>query len=553
MNKTAIIYCRVSTIKQRNEWESLDNQEKACRNYCKNNDTQVMWVYKEAFTWKSKNRPILKEAFKNAIENKINYFIIFDIDRFSREWYGVYSELKDELSKNWVQLKDSKNIIWDSHMVFKNDLVDMSQYKWNIENNSEYAEVMFSTQAKIEWKKIIQRTIPREIQLEQEWYQVRQSNYWYQNKRISTNNGKKTIQEKHIIEWDFVIEIFENRAKWTISDSELVEQVNLKWCKKRDWKPMSVKYLQELIKKPIYAWIISTKWTWKPIKSAFKWLVEINIWNKANRWKYKIIEIDDKEVIIEYKNKNEEIKDIPIIEKRKNYNNDFPYSKVLKCPICSWYLTPNNSKSADWSIHPYYQCRWKNWNKHQTYTIKRDESHNKIEGILSTIKINEDALNLFDLVSEKVFEERKEELKNDSVDYDKYLNELNKREKNIIDNIDKFLHLDHILEIKNKELEEIKTEKYKIELKRKQWDKISSLDKFKYHSKKLITHIDKLALQRDKPEIINLVFDIVFDWKIEYEKINSHTNFFHSFWANLSQQKNPSCDEFSLNSKWHPH
>jgi hypothetical protein len=87
---------------------------------------------------------------------------------------------------------------------------------------------------------------------------------------------------------------------------------------------------------------------------------------------------------------------------------------------------------------------------------------------LSTIKINEDALNLFDLVSEKVFEERKEELKNDSVDYDKYLNELNKREKNIIDNIDKFLHLDHILEIKNKELEEIKTEKYKIELKRKQ-------------------------------------------------------------------------------------
>jgi hypothetical protein len=35
-------------------------------------------------------------------------------------------------------------------MVFKNDLVDMSQYKWNIENNSEYAEVMFSTQAKIE-------------------------------------------------------------------------------------------------------------------------------------------------------------------------------------------------------------------------------------------------------------------------------------------------------------------------------------------------------------------------------------------------------------------
>lgn len=55
-------------------------------------------------------------------------------------------------------------------------------------------------------------------------------------------------------------------------------------------------------------------------------------------------------------------------------------------------------------------------------------------------------------------------------------------------------------------------------------------------------------LEKEKPYIINLVFDVVFDWRIEYEKINYHTPFFHSFSANLRQQKNPSNEEFVENS-----
>ena len=111
--KTAVIYCRVSTTKQLNNWDSLENQEKACRDYCKINQIEVVWVFKEQFSWKKSERPIFNEAINNAINNKIDYFIILDIDRFSREWYSTYSKFKDKLSKNWIKLKDSKNIIWD--------------------------------------------------------------------------------------------------------------------------------------------------------------------------------------------------------------------------------------------------------------------------------------------------------------------------------------------------------------------------------------------------------------------------------------------------------
>lgn len=76
--KKAVIYNRVSTKKQQNDWASLENQEKACRDFCKNNSIQVIWVFKEAFTWKKKSRPIFNEAISNA-KKIVSIFLLFMI------------------------------------------------------------------------------------------------------------------------------------------------------------------------------------------------------------------------------------------------------------------------------------------------------------------------------------------------------------------------------------------------------------------------------------------------------------------------------------------
>lgn len=157
---------------------------------------------------------------------------------------------------------------------------------------------------------------------------------------------------------------------------------------------------------------------------------------------------------------------------------------------------------------------------------------------------------MYDQISKEVYEERKIELKEDNKDYTKVLQELDNKENNIISNIDKVINFPILLDAKNKELEEIKSEKYKVELKRKNTEKSTSLGKFRYYSKLALTHLDKLALQKEKPELINLAFDIIYEWKIEFETIDSPTYFFNSFEANLSHQKNPQNGDFSLNSKW---
>jgi hypothetical protein len=103
----------------------------------------------------------------------------------------------------------------------------MSQYKWNMENPSEMSEMFYSAQAHSEGKKIIQRTIPKEILLLQQGYHVRPSNYGFRNKRVSTTGGKKTIQVQDEIEGPIAKEMFTLRAKGHLKDSEITDRINL--------------------------------------------------------------------------------------------------------------------------------------------------------------------------------------------------------------------------------------------------------------------------------------------------------------------------------------
>lgn len=550
--KTGIIYCRVSSTKQRDDWDSLKNQETVCREYCKNNWIQLLWVFKETFTGKSSNRPILQEAITNAKLNKINYFIIFDIDRFSREWYSKYTELKNELKNHSITLKDSKHIIWDEKIVMTNSIVDMSEYKWNKENPSEMAEMVFSAQAQIEGKKILQRTIPKEIELEQKWYQVRPANYWYLNKKIQNSDGKVTIQVKCPIKSVWVIEMFKKRAEWNVTDKKIVDDINLKWCLKNDWKKMTIKYFQELIKNPIYAGVRISKWTWnKPIKTPYKWLVDINTWNKANRWKITILEVNKNELSIKY-NEMEEENIIPEKEKRKNYNSDYPYWQVLKCPTCWWHLTANKSKSKSWKYHFYYQCKWKNWKRHTNYSIKRDEVNKNILEIFQNLKINDNIINLFEKVSRDVFKDRANEIIDESIWYQNRIKQLQTEENEILNNIDKIINFPALLEKQNSKIEEIRNDVKILKEKSKEENNLN-LDNFLHYSINIIQHLDILAWNKEEPDLIQLAFDIVFDGKTEYENILCHTPSNTKIMAlNTKKELQLNWNSFNI-SQWHLH
>ena len=552
--KKAVIYCRVSTTKQSKDWDSLQSQEDAWREYCERNNMKVVWVYKDSCTWSTADRPQLNLLFSflKVTKEKIDYCIVKNIDRNSRWGIQVHDEIKSKLFSYGVQLKDTYWVIQDRVKVV-NTMWDLDY--WFLYNDpSKISEAVAALAAEEEKSNILRRTIPKEHILESQGYKVRQANFWYRNKRVPYGeNGKATIQVRDGVEWVWIEEIFNKRAEWKYTDEEIVNHVNDLWYQSRKWNKLTIKQMQCYIKSLIYAGIIVSKWTDnKPIRTAYKGLIDISIWNKANRWKIKIIEIDKKEVKIEYNVKNQKKINQPIIRNRKSYNPFYCYAKVLKCPECGWALTGSTSKWRNWAPHHYYVCTGKGVNveKHSTYSLKRNEVHKTLQQVFTNTTFSSSTLKLYDKIIAEVYNERISEHQDNIVDYKKHMKNLYVKEAKILSDIDKVIDYPHLLKAKNTELEEIKLEIKNLLWKTDELENPVSLEKFQYYCKKLIQHLDKLVEQTNRPDLIALVFEIVFNWKIEYEKIIYPTTKTGKKPAILKQKKSSNNENFSSNLLW---
>ena len=298
--------------------------------------------------------------------------------------------------------------------------------------------------------------------------------------------------------------------------------------------------------------MICEEWTWnKALKTPYDWLVSIQLWNKANRGKYKINVIDSENIETEYYKGQTQLKEEPIAKKLKNYNPDYPYWKVLKCPHCEWHLTAERSKSKSVKYHHYYSCRWKKGIKHKNYSLRRDEINDEIVDIFNSIKFDKEILELFNFISEKVYENiQHEDIQKNNYLSDK-INELKTKKTNITSNIGNLLDYPDLLKAQNTELQTIKFEIKKLKFKQKEKLEVLWLEKFKKSSQKILTHLDKLVLQKETPEVIQLAFSIIFNWKVEYEKLKSHTPINSEFMALNTKKKELQVNwNSSLNCKW---
>lgn len=89
MQQKAIIYCRVSSIKQSSEGHGLDSQEHRCREYAKGKGYEVIKVFRDSFSGGGDfmERPAMSSLLGYLDKNPAtNYAVIFDdLKRFARD------------------------------------------------------------------------------------------------------------------------------------------------------------------------------------------------------------------------------------------------------------------------------------------------------------------------------------------------------------------------------------------------------------------------------------------------------------------------------------
>lgn len=535
-----VILVRVSDTKQ-TYGESQEDQIEACQRVAKSKNLSVAGIFVETFSGRKGEAPVYKQTLQFIKDNpgRIKYFLVRVIDRFTRKGSGEYSRMKEELRSLGVELIDTHGIIQPSintldHLGF--------EYDWSRHSPSEIAEVVVSTTAKQEVTRILTRTITQEIRLAQQGYRARGAYEGYVNKDIIVGGKKKKIQVPCPERAKYFIRIFELRAEGKLSDKEIVEEINAmgyvsKEHFKRDsitkkiigkcvGKPMTVKRLQNIVKRTIYAGVQVEKWTYdKGIRTPYPGLIPVDLFNLANRGK---VFITEKTSVLE--NGAEEVEILydyspvkPPVNKYLRHNPDFPY-KFIRCPKCKALgkdkgLKGSASKGRSGQYFGAYHCT----RGHKRFSVSAKTMSNTVEEFLDRIKFSDDFLLILNDLLINKYRRQQEAILGQSRDSNSYVSELKGQKLNTVRAITRSTSeisqkaLEMHLEELDKKIKKAEAERHTIDLKEE------DVKKFISYVKKIVEHPTKVLLDKGNARRQAQLFTLVFEHMPTYDEIESGT------------------------------
>ena len=385
--KNAVGAIRVSTIKQGSEGDSPEAQREQIERFA----AAKGFVIKKFFVFlesASKEQQPMQEAVSYCTnpKNDVSHFIIKSIDRLTRSGSLSYDLLKTQLEESRVKLVDIHGIIGTEQI---NTLEHLGvQYKWSVYSPSKKSEILEAERSKDELRDIMTRVIGAEVRYTRLGYWMRKPPYGYVSRRVETAHGKRTVLEPHPVEAEHIIEMFRLRSLGQYTDTEITRKINdmgyrghgrhsagshptgsrrIKLTPQQMWR---------MVRHPIYAGIISEKWTGeRPIKAAFAGLVSVSLFNRANKNRRAIREGGGKVVI-------EECKEERYTDKGKR-SDMFPFKRFVLCPDCRKPLHGSASRGKSGKLYPAYHCRRQGHN----FRVSKKELESRVDALIGSLKL----------------------------------------------------------------------------------------------------------------------------------------------------------------------
>lgn len=414
-NGGCYIGCRVSSIKQAQQGESLEDQENVCELKAKNLSSPVIKVYSVQHSATKVGDSFIDDILEDIKKQPVrgSFFIIKSIDRFCRAGIEEYNKLKSNLEELGIQLVDAYGVIQPKVNTMQHLGVE---YDWSKQSPSEGSEIMEAHNSNKEVSKILTRMIGAEIGLVREGYKIRPPEDGFLNERVYVEGKKKVIMIPDPVRAIYFTTMFEMRASGAYSDLEIINHLNAmgylskpqkRWSKDKKTVigsstpiKLSVKQLQKIIQRPIYAGINTEIWLVAPIKTQWQGLVSIEIFNSANKNKLFIEELSDGSITI-HKDYN------PHQVKRMKDNPDFPHKSVVMCPICNKPFLGSISKGKSGQGFSAYHCS----RQHTRSAVSKKEFEAQLTNFVSSLEYtDEDFLRSLEASLINKFREKEKEL-----------------------------------------------------------------------------------------------------------------------------------------------
>ncbi len=521
---------RVSSVKQGTEGDSPEAQKEQMAQFfmSQNLNLKKVFIFLESA---SKDEQPMQEAIDYCKDpkNDIQVFVIKSIDRFTRGGSYSYDFLKMQLERYNVKLVDIYGIISSQKI---NTLAHLGvEYKWSVFSPSKKSEILEAERAKDEMRDIMSRMIGAEIRYARMGYWIRRAPYGFDTDKLETSNGKRCILRPNASEAPFVIKMFELRARGTLTDEQIVEEINRlgyksRLKKKRDkhdkttivgqtgGNELNLKHFLKFVQYPIYAGINTEKWTQgKATKCKFEGLVSIDLFNAANKGKLTIVE-ENGEVAL-YRIRPPEYRITKGVK-----NPEFPYKKYVMCPTCEKPLYGSASKGRLGKYYPAYHCN----SRGHYFRVPSRDFEETITKFVKNLQVSPEYIDALVEAVVTEWEKREKELHKDDVNIDARIAELKAQARMTADKI-RFLNSEVAIKYIEEDLLKIEgqiamliAEKANATVQEPINIRVI-MEKVKY----FLEHLDELLLYQINPLAKAAYFGVIWDKAPTYQEILSGT------------------------------
>lgn len=537
-NKQEEIYTfgigRISSKKQAQEGESFEDQRDSILHFAERKGYNNVHTFKCSLSGRTEIDELIERmtTFLEETPYKIKYCIFKKIDRITRGGTDAYSFISSALKKYDVSLIDTYEII-------QPDINTLEQYgfgyDWSRFSPTGTATLLEITRAKDEVRDILTRMIGQEIKLIQEGFRVREANDGYKNEFIYINGKKKCILVPNPSRAEYYVKMFNLRARGNLTDQEIVDFINAEgfksrqrkvWDKdgnligKKEGKSLTIKQLQRIVQRPVYAGFNCEKWTHGKLIKGNGWdgLVSVDIFNRANSGKVFIKENKD--------GNYELLENYSLIRKSKrNKNNpNFPHKWVL-CDKCRMSFLASSPRGKSGAGFPAYHCGVKN-NKsrnHKYFGIPKYDFDLNVETLIKSLEFNEEYLDVFEKVLINKYRERENEVIKSSSNINRNISDMQKEQSNLIKNL---VSIESPV-ARRKIEEEIEAMEINIDNARNKRDEMEirehDIRSYIRSARYLMEHPEELLIVPSNFEVQRALMGLVFDTIPTYSQITNGT------------------------------
>ena len=501
--KNAILYRRVSTTDQKQFGNSLNAQRDSLRDFCDKNSINIVKEFQEDYSAKNFDRPEWKKLndFANKNKKDINYLLVVDWDRFSRNVYEALGVIND----------------------FKNIGIEVNCIgKWVNYNDPPQTlmQLMYLGMPEVDNKIRSQKV---QIGMRQGLKEGR----WNVKQPIGYVPGKdilgRTLMKLDSFKAPLIEELFTTFALGLYSQNEILKMAKFKQLK------LSKSNLSRMLKNVIYTGMIKVPANGEEpeqiVNGLHKPIVSQKLFNSVQR-------------LLNSRTKNN--------SKRNKMRDDMYLRGHLKCVKCGGNLTGSASTSKTGEKHYYYHC---NRAKGCKESFRVMDAHNELIEVFRAMKPPVEVCNLFELVLEDHYKKSKQtqysELKRVELEISSLENKKDKLLDKLLDSvITNEIYSKHN-EFINNELTEKRNELLNLN------DYQKDLRKYINYGLKLIQHLDTFFENSDV-HIKNKLMSSIFENKIEFDgekyrtpKFKEGFGFIYTKINDLKSIKNKKGDTFS--------